>query len=59
MPLERTVYPTDTTTAIEKLIEHLNTWKQDNPKANPREVALVITKLEEAAHWSLFMVKRD
>lgn len=56
---ERIVYPNDTTNSIEKMVKHLNEWKQDNPSANPREVALVITKLEEAALWSLKMVRHD
>lgn len=59
MPQERVVYPNDTTTQIERMIEHINTWKIDNPYVNPREVSLVITKLEEAALWSLKMVKHD
>lgn len=54
----KTVYPNDTTRAIERLIKHLNEWKVNNPSSNPRETALVITKLEEAAHWSLEMVKQ-
>lgn len=56
---EKIVYPNDTTHAIEKIIQHLNKWKIDNSYSNPREVALVITKLEEAAMWSLKMIKNE
>ena len=56
---ERIVYPNDTTRLLETRIAHLRQWQIDNPRCNPREVALVITKLEEAALWSLRMVKHE
>ena len=59
MQEEKIVYPNDTTRAIDKIIEHLNVWKKDNDRVNPRELALVITKLEEASLWSLKMVKQE
>ena len=52
----------DTYRSIESTLKHLKEWKDlngGNHHANPRETALVITKLEEAMMWSLQMVKRD
>ena len=49
----------DTVREIEQRIEYLKKWREGNDSANPREVALVITKLEEAMFWALKMVKRD
>ena len=61
--MEETIefYKNDIVRGIEQLIESVNKWKnigKPNPHANPRETALVITKLEEAKMWALQMVKR-
>ena len=52
------VYKNDTVRAIENQIEHVKKWSKDNDSSNPRETALVITKLEEAMMWAYKMVKR-
>lgn len=56
---EQILYPNDTTRKIEKMIAHLREWRAYNKKANERETELVITKLEEAKHWSYFMVNHE
>ena len=53
------VVPNDTTRALQKIVKNLKKWKDGNDRANQREVALVITKLEEAILWSYAMVKHE
>lgn len=59
MRSEEVVYPNDTTRNIRKQIEHLEEWREDNPKCDQRHTAMVISKLEEAELLSLRMVKED
>lgn len=56
---EVVIYPNDTTRAIQRVIEHLEEWRQDNDRCDQRHVAMVLTKLEEAELLSLRMVKED
>lgn len=55
---EEIVYPNDTTSAIRRQIEHIKSWSTDNDRADPRHVAMVLTKLEEAELLSMRMVKQ-
>lgn len=48
----------DTYRLIEGIIEHIKKWQTEGGRVNPRETALVITKLEEALFWSMKMVDR-
>jgi len=50
----------DTVREIERVIKSTNEWRL-NPgsRVNPREAALVITKLEEAQMWAYRMVKQN
>lgn len=58
--MEETIeyYKNDTVRAIEHVIGGVKSWQENNGRANPRETALVITKLEEAKMWALQMVLR-
>ena len=51
-------YKNATVRSIEQLITNIEGWQLNNDKANPRQTALVITKLEEAKFWALVMVNR-
>lgn len=59
--MEETIefYKNDTVRGIESLIDSIKSWQKNVNMSNPRETALVITKLEEAKMWALQMVKRD
>lgn len=59
MEEEITFYKNDTVRAIEKIIASINNWKESGGYCNPRETALVLTKLEEARFWAYVMVNRD
>lgn len=58
MEQEITFYKNDNVRAIETLIEHIKTWRDSGGHSNPRETALVLTKLEEARFWALEMIDR-
>jgi len=49
-------YKNDTVREIESLIDSIKKWQSEGGSSNPRETALVITKLEEAKMWALQMV---
>lgn len=59
MEQEINYYSNDTIRGIEKIIAGVKEWQKDNDRAVPRNVALVITKLEEARFWALEMVNRS
>lgn len=50
-------YKNDTVRGIEKLIDSVKNWQSGGGSTNPRETALVLTKLEEARQWAFQMVK--
>jgi hypothetical protein len=52
-------YKNDTVRSIERVIAGVKAWRDGGGLANPRETALVITKLEEARMWALQMVRRN
>lgn len=52
-------YKNDAVRAIEKVIVSVNNWRDSGGSINPRETALVLTKLEEARFWAYVMVKRS
>jgi hypothetical protein len=58
METEITYLSNDTVRGIEQLINHINKWRDEGGNANPRETALVLTKLEEARFWALDMIDR-
>jgi len=58
MEEEVTLLKNDTVRGIEKLIDHVKKWQSEGGNSNPRETALVITKLEEAKMWAFHMIKR-
>ena len=59
--MEETIeyYKNDTVRGIENVIKSIEIWKENGGLSNPRETALVITKLQEARFWALEMVKRQ
>ncbi len=54
-----TLYKNDTVRSIEQTIESIKKWQALGGHSNPRETALVLTKLEEARMWAMYMVNRD
>jgi hypothetical protein len=46
----------DTTRGIERVMEGVRKWRNASDLVDERATAIVLTKLEEAAMWSLKMV---
>lgn len=56
---EQVVYPNDTTRSIQRIMQHLEEWRQDNPVCDQRHTAMVLSKLEEAELLSLRMINHE
>lgn len=59
MEEEQVYLKNDFVRGIERLILEIRSWKDKGGSGNPRETALVITKLEEAKYWGLQMIDRN
>lgn len=57
MGAEETVYPNDVTMDIRRIMGEITKWSKDNDKCDPRHVAMLLTKLEEAELISLRITK--
>ena len=57
MQEELTMYPNDTTRAIQRVTENLKAFQ--SPLCDQRIKALILTKLQEAELFSLLLIKKD